>query len=98
MSLKNRMDAILKAIDEDNEAKEKPVDAKAIILGRFLEGCEPVETFSPGVTIMTTDEIISSLSDMADLEQADVNRVLAELGYKPGRNSVGSFGWMIKRL
>ncbi len=95
MSLKNRMDAIRKAITEDPEAKE---DANAVILGRFLEGCYPVESFEPGVTIMTTDDIISSLSDMADLGQADVNRVLAELGYKPGRNSVGSFGWMIKRF
>lgn len=98
MTLKDRMDAIRKAITEDNEGKEQPIDANAIILGRYLEGCYPVETFGPGVAIMTTDDIISDLSDMADLGQADVNRVLAEHGYKPGRNSVGSFGWMIKRI
>lgn len=47
---------------------------------------------------MTTDEIISSLRDMADLTQADVNQVLATIGFKPGRNSVGSFGWMMKHI
>ena len=98
MSLKNRKNAIRKAITEDNEAKEQPIDANAVILARFLEGCYPVESFGPGVTVMTTDDIISSLSDMADIGQDDVNRVLAKLGYKPGRNSVGSFGWMIKRI
>lgn len=35
---------------------------------------------------------------MADITQADVNRVLAVLGYKPGHNSAGSFGWLMKHI
>lgn len=97
MTLKDRMTAIRKAITDDNECKDQPIDANAVILGRFLEGCTPADSFGPGVTIMTTDDIISALSDMADISQDDVNRALATLGYKPGRNTVGSFGWMIKR-
>lgn len=47
---------------------------------------------------MSTDEIISALSDMADLSQADVNRALVVIGYKPGRNNAGSFGWLMKKI
>lgn len=97
MTLKDRMAAVRRAITEDTEQNEQPIDANAVILGRFLEGCSPVDSFGPGVTIMTTDDIISALGDMADISQDDVNRVLSSLGYKPGRNTVGSFGWMIKR-
>lgn len=58
----------------------------------------PSTNTAPGVTVMTTDEIISALSDMADLEQAAVNQVLATIGYKPGRNEAGSFGWLMKHI
>lgn len=98
MSMKERLDALRKGKENIEKAKENPVDANAIILGCFLEGFIPVDQFGPGVTVMSTDDIISSLSDMADISQADVNQVLATIGYKPGRNSVGSFGWMMKRI
>lgn len=99
MKLEKRMDAIRKAITDDpNDATEQLVDTNALIIGTFLQGYVAVDKFGSGVVVMTTDEIISSLSDMADLEQSDVNRVLATNGYKPGRNSVGSFGWLMKPI
>lgn len=98
MSMKERLDALRKGVEGIKKDKEDPVDANAVILGRFLEGYVPVEQFGPGVAIMSTDDIISSLSNMADISQTDVNRVLAVLGYKPGRNNAGSFGWMMKRI
>ena len=98
MSRKEQLDAVRKGVRNINRAKENPVDANAVILGRFLEGYVPVNQFGPGVTLMSTDDIITALSDMADISQADVNRVLAGLGYKPGRNSAGSFGWLMKRI
>lgn len=98
MSMKDRLEALRKGVEGIKKDKEEPVDANAIILGRFLEGCVPVDQFGPGVTVMSTDDIISALADMAEITQTDVNRVLAVLGYKPGRNSAGSFGWLMKRI
>ena len=98
MSRKEQLDAVRKGVRNINRAKEDPVDANAIIIGNFLQGYIAVDEYGPGVTVMTTDEITSALSDMADLEQADVNRVLAVLGYKPGHNSAGSFGWLMKHI
>lgn len=98
MSMKERLDALRKGVEGIRKDKEEPVDANAVILGCFLEGYVPVDRFGPGVTVMTTDDIISALADMADISQADVNRVLAVLGYKPGRNSAGSFGWLMKKI
>lgn len=98
MSMKDRLDALRKETEGTKKDKETPVDPNAVILGHFLEGCTPVDSFGPGVTIMTTDDIIAALSDMADISQGDVNRVLAELGYVPGRNTAGTFGWLMKRI
>lgn len=96
--MKDRLDALRKGTEGIRKDKENPVDANAIILGRFLEGFVPVDSFGHGVTVMSTDDIISALTDMADITQADVNRVLAILGYKPGRNTAGSFGWLMKHI
>lgn len=98
MSRKERLDALRKGLENINKSKEEPVDANAVILGCYLEGFTAVDEFGPGVTIMSTDDIISALTDMADISQADVNRVLATIGFKPGRNSAGSFGWLMKRI
>lgn len=98
MSMKDRLDALRKETEGIKKNEENPVYANAVILGRFLEGYVPVDQFGPGVTLMSTDDIITALSDMADLEQAAVNQVLATIGYKPGRNEAGSFGWLMKRI
>lgn len=96
--MNDRLDALHKGVDGIKKNKEEPVDANALILGRYLEGYVPVDEFGPGVTVMATDDIIAALSDMADISQGEVNRVLAVLGYVPGRNTAGSFGWLMKRI
>lgn len=93
MSRKEQLDAVRKGVQNINRAKEEPVDANAVIIGNFLQGYIAVDEYGPGVTVMTTDEIISALSDMAA-----VNQVLATIGYKPGRNEAGSFGWLMKHI
>lgn len=98
MSINDRINALRKGKKNIDEAKKQPVDANAVILGNFLRGYVAVEEFGPGVTVMTTDDIISALADMADLTQSEVNRVLATIGFKPGRNTAGSFGWLMKRI
>lgn len=98
MSIKERMDAFRKGKKNIDDAKQNPVDANAIIIGSFLQGFVPVDTFGPGVTVISTDDIISALADMADISQDDVNRSLATIGYRPGRNDAGSFGWLMKPL
>lgn len=99
MSIKERIDALRKGKKGIEEARENGgVDANAVILGRYLQGCVPADEFGPDVEIKTTDDIIADLADMADLTQTDVNRVLATLGYTPGRNTSGAFGWMLKRI
>lgn len=47
--------------------------------------------------IRTTADIINDLADMADLDPDEVNAVLIRLGYRPGRNNSGSFGWMMRQ-
>ena len=98
MSVNDCINAFRKGKKNIDEAKKQPVDANAVILGNFLRGYVAVEEFGPGVTVMTTDDIISALADMADLTQSEVNRVLATIGFKPGRNTAGSFGWLMKRI
>lgn len=92
------MNAFAKGKKNIEKAKEQPIDANAVIIGGFLEGFSPADRFGPGVTVMSTNDIISSLSDMADISQSDVNQALVSIGYKLGRNSAGSFGWLMKRF
>ncbi len=98
MNLKERTIAIKRAISEEYDGAEEPVNANTIILSYYLQAFEPVATFGPGVVVMATDEIISELTSMADLEPAEVNRCLASMGYLPGRNDAGVFGGLLKRI
>lgn len=77
-------------------SKDDMKDANAIILIGYLEDFAPVDEFGAGVTVMTTDDIISQLSGMADIDQADANKIIVSLGFVPGRNDAGSFGWLMK--
>lgn len=63
MSRKEQLDAVRKGVQNINRAKEEPVDANAVIIGNFLQGYIAVDEYGPGVTVMTTDEIISALSN-----------------------------------
>lgn len=97
MGTKQHKDDSNKGSGRGRQPKADPVDATAVILGSYLQGYLPVDSFGPGVAIMTTDDIIAALADMADLSQRDVNRFLAANGFNLGRNSSGLFGWMMKR-
>lgn len=74
------------------------MDANAMIVGGYLAGYAPAGEYGPGVMVMTTDEIIAGLTDMADVGQGEVNRVLVSMGYSPGRNEAGSYGWLLRPL
>ena len=79
-----------------NGDKAAPMDANFILITNFLRGYVPTAEYGPGVTVVTTDEIIAALADMAELEQNDVNNILVACGYSPGYNDTGSFGWLMK--
>lgn len=79
--------------DSDNESQE--MNCNIIILEEYLALHSPVESFGGGVIIRTTADIISELSDMAELTVDEVNAVLIRRGFLPGRNKSGSFGWMM---
>ena len=76
--------------------KATPMDANFILITNYLRGYVPTAEYGPGVTVVTTDDIIAALADMAELEQNDVNNILVACGYSPGRNDTGSFGWLMK--
>ena len=82
--------------ENTNGAKTAPMDANFILITNYLRGYVPTAEYGPGVTVVTTDEIIAALADMAELEQNDVNNILVACGYSPGRNDTGSFGWLMK--
>lgn len=81
------------------DSDEKPMmDTNAIIIEEYLVRYSPAETFGAGVVIQTTADIINCLADMADLTHDEVNAVLIRQGYRPGRNTSGSFGWMLRPI
>ena len=88
---------IVSSASEDNETNENSApSSNAIILEEYLSRYSPAEAYGPGVMIQTTADIISELSDMADLDHDEVNAILIRNGYRPGRNNSGSFGWLIR--
>lgn len=75
------------------------VSNNILILREYIKRYSPVETYIPGggaTQISTTADIISDLSDMADLTPDEVNSVMFERGFRLGRNNVGSFGWILQ--
>lgn len=72
------------------------MDANFILITNYLRGYVPTAEYGPGVTVVTTDDIIAALADMAELEQNDVNNILVACGYSPGYTDTGSFGWLMK--
>ena len=89
----------MKSLKERFTASSHPEPtANAVIIAGYIRSRCPVSVAGPGVAVMTTDEIISELADMADLSQAEVNDVLSGLGYTPGYSEQGRFGWMFKHI
>ena len=68
------------------------------VLLDFLEAFEPTETYDPGTTsLISTDEVISGLASMADMEPAQVADTLSELGFRSYHTADGIHGWLLKK-
>lgn len=65
------------------------------ILNSYLDGFTPAQSFGEGVYVLSTDEIISDLDVMAELDKETVNAALVSRGFVCGRNSHGTFGWLV---
>ena len=92
-------DAIRKAAGNkpSRDSDESPkIDCNTIIVEEYIKCYAPVESYTAGVAIRTTGDIINELADMADLEPDEVNAVMIREGYRPGRNNSGSFGWLMR--
>lgn len=88
---------LVRTVPEDNETNENTGPSiNEIILEEYLTRYSPAESYSQGVMIQTTADIIAELSDMADLDPDEVNAILIRHEYRPGRNNSGSFGWLMR--
>lgn len=81
---------------QDRAEQDMLSDANRIIIEAYLSAYEPHNGISPGLVVLTTDDIIEALGSMADISQADVNHVMVVLGFEPGYNAAGSYGWLMR--
>lgn len=82
----------------NDEAEKNAPSVNSIIIEEYLTRFAPAGKYGPGVMIQTTADIISELSDMADLDPDEVNAILIHHEYRPGRNNSGSFGWLMRQI
>lgn len=84
------------AVEENSDKEDPQVNPNLVILEEYLKRYKPISSALGGVIITSTADIMSELGDMADLKPDEVNAVMIRLGYRPGRNKSGSFGWMMQ--
>lgn len=84
------------AVEEILDKEDPQVNTNVIILEEYLRRFKPIQSATGGVIITSTADIMSELGDMAYLKPDEVNAVMIRLGYRPGRNKSGSFGWMMQ--
>lgn len=84
------------AVEEMLDKEDTQINTNVIILEEYLKRYKPISSAVGGVIITSTADIMSELGDMADLKPDEVNAVMIRLGYRPGRNKSGSFGWMMQ--
>lgn len=84
------------AVEEILDKEDPQMNTNVIILEEYLKRYKPISSAVGGVIITSTADIMSELGDMADLKPDEVNAVMIRLGYRPGRNKSGSFGWMMQ--
>lgn len=78
-------------------AKDKEIKGLALIVAQFLANYEPAENPDDmGVVIRSTEEIITDLADMADLNANVVANVMLEKGYMVVFLRDGRHGWAMK--
>ena len=78
-------------------AKDKEIKGLALIVAQFLANYEPAENPDDmGVVIRSTEEIITDLADMADLNANVVANVMLDMGYTVVFLRDGRHGWAMK--
>lgn len=82
-----------KNIPDSGEVKVSP---NMQILGEYLTGFSAPPIFEKGVLVRPTADIIADLQEMAELTHEEVNAAMLFYGFRPGRNSSGSFGWLMR--
>ena len=69
-----------------------------ILLEGYLRGIAPAESYSEGVTLRTSADIVADLADMTDtLTESMVTDIMAQLGFRPHFEPFGGHGWMLRR-
>lgn len=78
-------------------AKNKEIKGLALIVAQYLTNYEPAEDPNDmGAVIRSTEEIITDLADMADLNANVVANVMLDMGYTVVFLRDGRHGWAMK--
>lgn len=78
-------------------AKDKEIKGLALIVAQYLANYEPAENPNDmGMVIRSTEEIITDLADMADLNANVVANVMLDMGYTVVYLRDGRHGWAMK--
>ncbi len=78
-------------------AKDKEIKGLALIVAQYLSNYEPAENPNDmGTVIRSTEEIITDLADMADLNANTVASVMLDKGYSVVFLRDGRHGWAMK--
>lgn len=100
MSKSNDMDAKVAAEHiKKQQSDEEPMPKFLGLIEGYLGGeYEPVRVFIPGHhRVVSSQEILIELADMADLELNDVVNAMTYLGYRVTRYD-GKIGWVLKPI
>ena len=78
-------------------AKNKEIKGLALIVAQYLANYEPAEDPNDmGMVIRSTEEIITDLADIADLNANVVANVMLDMGYTVVFLRDGRHGWAMK--
>lgn len=78
-------------------AKNKEIKGLALIVAQYLANYEPAEDPNDmGMVMRSTEEIITDLADMADLNANVVANVMLDMGYTVVFLRDGRHGWAMK--
>ena len=76
----------------------EPVCADYAVLEGYLKGWAPADSLDSGVILKTSQEIVTDLEDMVDIDAAVVAHALTLLGFKAHfPHDDGPHGWMMRK-
>lgn len=88
----------MKKAEKKQKQTEEPVPGYCYILEGYLRGWAPVPAYSPGVMLKTSQEIVSDLQDMVEIDTSTVSSVMSQLGFRAHYDiDEGPHGWMMLR-